>query len=142
MIEELVVPCVSSRRLPCRSRLPSLRGGQILFSLCQFLLPHTSSFLWKQQSARRTVIFEIFNLNSNSLLFQMIRDSDFTHWADLCMSSDPTYQNRIFIVSRVCSRHAPAPPPRPSSRSWIVTKQCPQSNSSFCAAGFPVLENA
>ena len=49
-----------------------------------------------------SVIFQRSHSNLNSILFQMIRDSDFTYWADLCTSSDPTYWNRIVLVSGVC----------------------------------------
>ena len=44
----------------------------------------------------------------NSVLFQMIRDLDLTHWADRRVSSDPSRQNRIFIVSRLRCTAAPA----------------------------------
>ena len=57
---------------------------------------------WTWQSTRGIRHFQWFYLNFDSTLFETMRDSDFTHWADLYMSSDPTCWNRKFIVSRLC----------------------------------------
>ena len=79
LIVDLVARCVLSRRVsPCRNQLPSLRDGQIFLFLGY--------------------------LNLHSILFKMIRDSEFTYWADLSMSSDPSSQEQnVHRLEAVCT---------------------------------------
>ena len=82
-----------------------------------------------------SVISQEFILNSNSVMFQMIRDLDITYWADLRVSS-------IHPIGCAFPRLAAAPPPNPSSGPWIVTNSVQEKNNSHETSCFACLKHS